>query len=62
MSNARRAERAAKSEMHMSDDTFFNLSGQVRDAYVKLDDVLAHTLRMSADILCACRSMTSSAA
>ncbi|CAM5449567.1 hypothetical protein ACFSUK_23235 [Sphingobium scionense] len=57
MSNARRAERAAKSEMHMSDDTFFALSGQVHDAYVKLDDVLAHTLRMSADMIDTARTI-----
>ncbi|WHO38340.1 hypothetical protein PMI04_017550 [Sphingobium sp. AP49] len=57
MSNARRAERAAKNELQLSDDAFFNLSGQVRDAYVKLDDMLSHTLRMSADMIDTARTI-----
>lgn len=57
MSNPRRAVRAAKSEMHLSDETFTQLSGQVRDAYVKLDDMLSHTLRLSADMIDTARTM-----
>lgn len=57
MSNSRRAERAQQNELHLSEESFSQLSAQVRDAYIKLDDVLSHTLRLSADMIDTARNI-----
>lgn len=51
MTNQRRTERASRSELHLSEDQFQDLSGQVRVSYEKIDDLLAHMLRMNADMI-----------
>lgn len=51
MSNPRRAERAANSELHLGRERFLQLSQQMMEAYEKLDGTLAHTLRMTAEMV-----------
>jgi len=51
MPNERRAARAAQAELYLGHENFVRLTAQINQAYVKLDDTLAHTLRMSADFI-----------
>lgn len=51
MTNLRRAERASRSTLHLSEEQFQSLTGQVRQSYEKLDELLAHMLRMNADMI-----------
>lgn len=51
MTNSRRAERASRSTLHLSEEQFQALTGQVRQSYERLDELLAHMLRMNADMI-----------
>lgn len=51
MSNARRAARAAESPLHLDRADTAALTGQVNQAYAKLDAALAHTLRLQAAMI-----------
>lgn len=51
MSNLRRADRAANSELYLGREHFQKLSQQMKEAYQKLDGTLAHTLRMTAEMV-----------
>lgn len=51
MTNARRADRAAKSHLVLGRANYLRLTRQMNETYVKLDAALAHTLRMAADMV-----------
>lgn len=51
MTNSRRAERASKSTLHLSEQQFQELTGQVQTSYEKIDELLSHMLRMNADMI-----------
>ncbi|WAC25148.1 hypothetical protein [Blastomonas sp. SL216] len=51
MTNQRRAERASRSALYLSEEQFQALTGQVQTSYEKLDELLAHMLRMNADMI-----------
>lgn len=49
--NARRAARALDAKMILGRENFLRLTRQMNNTYVKLDETLAHTLRMTADMI-----------
>lgn len=51
MSNARRAVRATNSTLILGRQRFLKLSGEMSEAYLKLDKALTHTLRLTADMI-----------
>jgi hypothetical protein len=51
MSKEVRAARAARSSLSLSDRKFHQLTGQLRDAYAKLDGTLIDTLLLSAAMI-----------
>lgn len=51
MTNTRRAERASRSTLYLSEQQFQALTGQVQTSYEKLDELLSHMLRMNADMI-----------
>lgn len=51
MSRESRAARAAESEMHLSDQRFQQLTGQVKQVYDKIDGALIDTLLLNAAMI-----------
>ncbi|MCB2013590.1 MAG: hypothetical protein R3E11_09970 [Sphingobium sp.] len=51
MSKEMRMARAAQSKLNLDDATFFSLTGQLKEAYAKLDGALSQTMRLNADMI-----------
>lgn len=51
MYNPNRAARAAESPLHLDRQKVVHLTRKVNETYAKLDATLAHTLRLSADMI-----------
>lgn len=51
MSRETRAARAAQTEMHLSDQRFHQLTGQVKQVYDKIDGALIDTLLLNAAMI-----------
>lgn len=51
MSRETRAARAASSDLRLTDQRFHQLTGQLRDAYAKLDGTLIDTLLLNAAMI-----------
>lgn len=46
-----RKQRAESSELYLGHERFLELNGQLRETYARLDDTLAHSLRMMASMI-----------